>query len=163
MHGKEAEYDISTDRYPAEFSLARKAFRALTKKARAEALRQLEEEEVKQEPPQPAGENLGSGEVFCCKRCNARSHEKCQDGDGEHCNACGEVVEAEIIAAMRAEDDARAQAPDSSQGVPVTKPVVEEPPAAIQEGWSFVQFNKRNKFDFLVVLAKLVMTYCPVH
>ena len=77
------------------------------------------------------GENLGSGEVFCCKRCNARSHEKCQDGDGEHCNACGEVVEAEIIAAMRAEDDARAQAPDSSQGVPVTKPVVEEPPAAI--------------------------------
>ena len=119
----------------AEFSSARKAFRALTKKARAEALRQLEEEEVKQEPPEPAcyvcGENLGSGEVFCCKRCNARSHEKCQDGDGEHCNACGEVVEAEIIAAMRAEDDARAQAPDSSQGVPVTKPVVEEPPAAV--------------------------------
>ena len=33
----------------AEFSLVRKAFRALTKKARAEALRQLEEEKVKQE------------------------------------------------------------------------------------------------------------------
>ena len=108
-----------------------KSVSALTKKARAEALRQLEEEEVKQSLLAMCVENLGSGEVFCFKRCNARSHEKCQDGDGEHCNACGEVVEAEIIAAMRAEDDARAQAPDSSQGVPVTKPVVEEPPAAI--------------------------------
>ena len=138
MHDKEANTtfrQIATRNSEAEFSLARKAFRALTKKARAEALRQLEEEEVKQEPPEPAcyvcGENLGSGAVFCCKRCNARSHENCQDGDGEHCNACGEVVEAEEIMAMRAADAARAQAPDSSQGVPVTKPVVEEPPAAV--------------------------------
>ena len=74
---------------------------------------------------------VGESWAGCSVCCNARSHENCQDGDGEHCNACGEVLEAKIIAAMRAEDDARAQAPDSSQGVPVTKPVVEEPPAAI--------------------------------